>query len=102
MANKCPNCNEAGAQAVADMAHCVYCGAMWNAASGDTIPAAPIFLGGPSGADAMTTSASLGASASGEEDLSTWTKAELQTSLDDQGIEYSTSATKADLIALFE
>jgi T4 recombination endonuclease VII-like protein len=113
VADMCPNCGEAGAQMITHFGQCLYCGKRWDLTSGDYIEDMPTFPGGGvtvgAGGDAMTTTASLGTAKSdeageGEEesDLNTWTKAELQATLDAQGIEYPSSATKSELIALFE
>lgn len=110
MADMCPNCGEAGVQFITHFGQCLYCGKKWDLTTGKYMEDPPVTLGGGvvSGAgDAMTTTETLGGGTEGEEeedgevDLNAWTKAELQASLDSQGIEYPSSATKAELIELF-
>ena len=94
MADMCPNCGEAGVQFITDFGQCLYCGKRWDLASGDYIEDAPTFPGGGVTVG-MTTSENFGTAKStasseaeaGEVDLTSWTKAELQAALDDQGVE---------------
>lgn len=110
MANICPSCGEAGTQNVGSWSQCLYCGKRWDLTTGDYIEDRPTFPGGGvtvGAGDAMTTTGAIGGGKTEPEDdskvdLNSWTKAELQAELDRQGVEYAASATKAELIELFE